>query len=135
MYRSSFITDERLSIDAMKSLIGKNYQRMEANLDYDEFVLVGAEKPPRAAFEAKLRELIDGKLLKEFRHLRNKKISLTDFLMVADFPYPSEEIKQAWITYRQALRDITATTTPYYDENNNLIVTWPTPPIWPANVV
>ena len=135
MYRSSFITDERLSIDAMKSLIGKNYQRMEANLDYDEFVLVGAEKPPKAVFEAKLRELIDGKLLKEFRHLRNKKISLTDFLMVADFPYPSEEIKQAWITYRQALRDITATTSRDLNEDGQLVVTWPTPPIWPANVV
>jgi hypothetical protein len=95
----------------------------------------GYEKPPKDKFEKRFQELVDGIPLRELRQERNWRIGRTDFLMVSDFPFPSDTIRQAWITYRQALRDITATTTPSLDENGQLVVTWPTPPIWPANVV
>jgi hypothetical protein len=95
----------------------------------------GYEKPSKEAFEAKLKEYIDAKPDRELRLQRGVKLTTTDFLMVSDFPFPSDAIRQAWKTYRQALRDITATTTPSFDENSRLVVTWPTPPIWPANVV
>ena len=37
--------------------------------------------------------------------------------------------KEAWQTYRQALRDLPANSTPELDENGELTnVTWPTPP-------
>ena len=46
-----------------------------------------------------------------------------------DYIHPSEEVKQAWITYRQALRDLPSTSTPQLDTNDKLTnVTWPTPP-------
>ena len=95
----------------------------------------GYEKPPKDKFEKRFQELVDGIPLTKLRQERNWRIGRTDFLMVSDFPFPSDTIRQAWITYRQALRDITATTTPSLDENGQLVVTWPTPPIWPANVV
>ena len=95
----------------------------------------GYEKPPKDKFEKRFQELVDGIPLRELRQERNGRIGRTDFLMVSDFPFPSDTIRQAWKTYRQALRDITATTTPSLDENGQLVVTWPTAPIWPANVV
>jgi hypothetical protein len=95
----------------------------------------GYEKPPKDKFEKRFQELVDGIPHMKLRQERNGRIGRTDFLMVSDFPFPSDTIRQAWITYRQALRDITATTTPSLDENGQLVVTWPTPPIWPANVV
>ena len=95
----------------------------------------GYEKPPKDKFEKRFQELVDGIPLRELRQERNWRIGRTDFLMVSDFPFPSDTIRQAWKTYRQALRDITATTTPSLDENGQLVVTWPTAPIWPANVV
>ena len=96
----------------------------------------GYEKPPKDKFEKRFQELVDGIPLRELRQERNWRIGRTDFLMVSDFPFPSDTIRQAWITYRQALRDITAIN-PTLQANGmgDLIVTWPTPPIWPANVV
>ena len=66
--------------------------------------------------------------------------------MISDFAYPSEQVKQNWITYRQELRDLPENSSPQINiieriETNNetLIsqtvtvielenVTWPTPP-------
>ena len=95
----------------------------------------GYEKPPKDKFEKRFQELVDGIPLRELRQERNWRIGRTDFLMVSDFPFPSDTIRQAWKTYRQALRDITATTSRDLNEDGQLVVTWPTPPIWPANVV
>ncbi len=95
----------------------------------------GYEKPPKEEFEAKFQELIDAQPLIELRVQRNRLLKQTDFLTVPDFPYPSENIRTAWLAYRQKLRNITATETPSLDEKYQLVVTWPTPPIWPANVV
>lgn len=75
-------------------------------------------------------------LLKVFRQERNSKLRATDFLAMEDYPFPSGDIKTAWRTYRQALRDLPVTSPPTVnEENTQLIITWPTPPIWPANVV
>lgn len=94
-------------------------------------------RPTKEQVEAKLKELIDAydPPLIFLRQERNLKLQSTDFLMVSDFPYPSEDIREAWKTYRRNLRNITATVTPSLDEDGQLVVTWPTPPIWPANVV
>jgi hypothetical protein len=95
----------------------------------------GYEKPPKDKFEKRFQELVDGIPLRELRQERNWRIGRTDFLMVSDFPFPSDTIRQAWKTYRQALRDITATTSRDLNEDGQLVVAWPTAPIWPANVV
>ena len=79
----------------------------------------GYEKPPKEEFEAKLQELIDAQPWKELREERNKRIAQTDYLAIPDYPHPTEEVKQAWLDYRQALRDLPANTT---DPEN---------PVWP----
>ena len=43
----------------------------------------------------------------------------TDFLAMPDYPHPTPESKQAWLDYRQALRDLPANTTD------------PLNPVWP----
>ena len=85
--------------------------------------------------EFALIDLTIDQIWKNLREERTRRLAATDFLMVSDFPYPSEDIHTAWVTYRQALRDITATTSRDLNEDGQLVVTWPTPPIWPANVV
>jgi hypothetical protein len=95
----------------------------------------GQGKPGKEQFDTKLQEYIDEFTYEILRRERNNKLKQTDFLTVSDFPYPSEDIRSAWFTYRQKLRNITATATPSLDEKYQLVVTWPTPPIWPANVV
>ena len=63
------------------------------------------------------------------RTKRNKLLSESDFKVMPDYIHPSEEIKQTWITYRQALRDLPTTASPQLDDNCELTnVTWPTPP-------
>ena len=79
----------------------------------------GYEKPPKEEFEAKLQELIDAQPWKELREERNKRITQADYLAIPDYPHPTEEAKQAWLDYRQALRDLPANTT---DPEN---------PVWP----
>lgn len=80
----------------------------------------GYEKPPKEVFEAKLQELIDAQPWKELRADRNKRIAQTDYLFTSDYPHATEEVKQAWLDYRQSLRDLPANTT---DPEN---------PVWPA---
>jgi hypothetical protein len=79
----------------------------------------GYEKPPKELFEAKLQELIDAQPWKELREERNKRIAETDYLAIPDYPHPTPEAEQAWLDYRQALRDLPANTT---DPEN---------PVWP----
>ena len=64
------------------------------------------------------------------RQQRQRRLAPTDFYGLSDFPFPDAETKQAWMTYRQALRTITDTyPNPETDEDDNLIgVTWPEVP-------
>jgi hypothetical protein len=79
-------------------------------LNYDEINFFGSDiqKPPKEEFEAKLKELIDAQPLEELRQERDKCIAKTDYLFTSDYPHASEEVRQAWLDYRQALRDLPA---------------------------
>jgi hypothetical protein len=88
------------------------------------------KKLPTADFVNLVNVEVQKEYLKQLREGRTKRITATDFLMVSDFPYPSIEIKTAWLNYRQALRDLPAThSTPQMNENHKFVFTWP------ANVV
>ena len=67
-----------------------------------------------------------------FKYLRTQRDLLldnTDKYTTIDYPHADDTIKQAWLTYRQALRDLPTTATPQLDENGELTnITWPTPP-------
>ena len=88
-----------------------------------------AFKPTDSEIEAKRIELENEAPMKKLRYERNIKLLECDKYSITDWPHPSEEVKQAWITYRQALRDLPSNSTPSLDENGQLTgVTWPTPP-------
>lgn len=67
---------------------------------------------------------------KKLRDQRDIKLSESDkYTSIPDWPHPSEEVKQAWITYRQELRDLPEKSTPQLDRNGELIgVIWPNAP-------
>lgn len=89
-----------------------------------------ALKPTDAEIEAKRIELQNEAPMKKLRKERNIKLSQCDKYSITDWPHASEEVKQAWITYRQELRDLPSTSTPQLDENGELTnVSWPTPPL------
>ena len=104
-------------------------------IDNDYNTIVWSEtntqsKPTLAECEAAWQEIMTEAPMKILREERDKKLLETDkYTSIPDWPHTSEEVKQAWVTYRQALRDLPATATPQLDENGNLTnVTWPTPP-------
>lgn len=76
------------------------------------------EKPPRDQFEQELQKLIEKKPFKNIRIRRNQLLRDCDWVLMPDVSM-TEEVKQAWLAYRQALRDLPANTT---DPEN---------PIWP----
>lgn len=86
-------------------------------------------KPTLAECEAAWQEILNEAPMKKLREERNIKLSQCDIYGLSDFPFANDTIKQAWITYRQALRDLPSNSTPSFDENRQLTgVTWPTPP-------
>jgi hypothetical protein len=93
------------------------------------------DRPSEETVEAKRQELNVVEAWRQFREKRTNMLRATDPLVLPDYPHPSEETRTAWITYRQKLRDSTVTANPEVDNSNNLTAEWPTPPIWPANVV
>lgn len=75
-------------------------------------------------------EQIKEKCLNNLRIIRNNILNSTDKYVTPDFPHSTEEKKQEWFIYRQALRDLTTTVI-----QQNIVldadltnVEWPTPP-------
>ena len=92
-------------------------------------MLVYQPKPSLEYLQDKADKLNNLKPIDILREERNKLLNSTDKYLTSDFVYPIGTIKEDWITYRQALRDLPATATLQLDENRNLTnVTWPTPP-------
>ena len=119
------MSDTRLANDVMLSLVGNDFQYMVANTDYDKFTIVGGEKPPKEAFEAKLKELIDAQPLKELRQERNRRLAEVDWIFSSDYQIEDTLYKE-WLAYRKALRDLPLKTE---DPANP---TWPEKPETPT---
>jgi len=56
----------------------------------------------------------------ELRKIRNALLRDSDWTQVNDSPLTDQE-KQDWAIYRQALRDLPANSNPEFTDNNNLI--------------
>ena len=95
------------------SLNGENYEGLRWS---DENTL---PKPTLEELTNKYDEHRAAQPLRELRTKRNTLLEHTDRYATIDYPHPTEEVKQAWLDYRQALRDLPANTT---DPEN---------PIWP----
>jgi len=62
---------------------------------------------------------------------RDKRLFDSDVYSLPDFPHPTDAVRQSWLDYRVALRDITITNQfPITDEDDKLVnITWPSKPI------
>ena len=87
-------------------------------------------KPTEDEINAKITELKNAKPMKLLREERDRLIGQSDW-RITKAKETSTNIPAAWKTYRQALRDLPASSTPKLDSNDDLdmsSVTWPTPP-------
>ncbi len=83
-------------------------------------------KPTETEVNSKIAELDSAEAMKLLREERNSRIALTDWRAGSDLTLAS-----AWSTYRQALRDLPASSTPKLNSEYELdltSVTWPTEP-------
>lgn len=65
------------------------------------------------------------------REARNARLKASDVYVLPDYPHVSRAMREAWLAYRQALRDLPLTATPSIlaDGTLNLeSVRFPTPP-------
>ncbi len=75
-----------------------------------------------AQVQAKIVELEAAEPMRLLREERNRKLQETDWWVL-----PDRNASQEQLDYRQALRDLPATSEPRLDEQGNLVnVTWPT---------
>jgi len=82
--------------------------------------------PSLEEVESKIAELQSAEPMKMLRAKRDELIAATDWRGTVDYPGSDQA---AWLTYRQALRDLPANSTPSLDDNGQLTgVNWPTPP-------
>ena len=96
---------------------------------YDSIILYNTDKPlvPEQTIIDAYPAYTQAYNLTILRRERQIRLVPTDFYGLADFPFPDAETKQAWMTYRQALRTITTTyPNPETDADDNLIgIVWP----------
>ena len=88
--------------------------------------LDSSQQPSKEEVEAKIKELDAAEPMRLLRIERNKKIAETDWRMLPDHT-PSDD----WINYRQALRDLPASSSPKLDSSGELdfsYFTWQTEP-------
>ena len=93
-----------------------------------EWLDSGQTKPTEAEINNKISELDAADPMRLLREERFRLLSECDWTQGADVP---NSIKTAWQTYRQALRDLPASSSPKLDSNYDLdltSVTWPTEP-------
>ena len=103
-----------------------------ATNDYERLVWQDESqtKPTEEEVNTKVAELVNAYPMKLLREERDRLIGQSDWRIVKA-KETSTNIPAAWKTYRQALRDLPASSTPKLDSDNNLdmsSVTWPTPP-------
>ena len=87
-------------------------------------------KPTETEINNKITELDSAEAMRLLREVRNQLLSETDW-MIAKSTETGVAMSNDWKTYRQALRDLPASSSPSLDEYYDLnfsSVTWPTEP-------
>ena len=99
-----------------------------------DIVQIGEISEWPVSFSELLSKIEENKIKVQYNYLRivrDKKLKDTDQYGLPDFPHKSEEVKQAWLTYRQALRDLPANSPDVSIDLNTgelISVNWPVPP-------
>lgn len=115
------ITSAILSLEPKSSFVCKSN-------DYNKIKWLDSsiEKPTYEEVLSEIERLEKLEPMKMVREERDELIAATDWRATVDYPGSDQA---AWLTYRQALRDLPANSTPSLDDNGQLTgVTWPTPP-------
>ena len=116
-------TKSDLFLRAVFELIDTRPPEVNHNFTWESLTFTeGHEKPPKEEFERRYQELLDGIPMQKLRETRNVLLDQSDKYSSVDYPHKTDDIRQAWLEYRQALRDLPANTT---DVEN---ITWPTRP-------
>ncbi len=89
---------------------------------WDTLTIMGMEKPDKEEFIKKVNERNVYYQMKELRRKRDELLKDCDYIMISDYPHTD---KEAWIKYRQALRDLPQTITDIAGNN----VEYPSKPI------
>ena len=114
---------QALKPKALWTLRGKEYSGLEW-LDSSQ------TKPTETEINNKITELDSAEAMRLLREVRNQLLSETDW-MIAKSTETGVAMSNDWKTYRQALRDLPASSSPKLDSNYDLdltSVTWPTEP-------
>lgn len=83
---------------------------IQTEQDFKTRVIINDQTPTIswAVVQAKMDELRPVEALKKLREQRDPLLDKTDRFALPDFPHDSDEIRQAWLNYRQELRDLPA---------------------------
>ena len=110
--------------DAIMTFYPKAIFQMSTDDDYEHLTWLSTDipKPSKEELLQKVEQLKAERPLKEFRLARNQVLKQTDRYALPDWPHSTPEIRQAWLDYRQALRDLPTAT----EDPANPV--WPTPP-------
>tara|TARA_B100000131_G_scaffold218647_1_gene210182 strand:+ start:697 stop:1077 length:381 start_codon:yes stop_codon:yes gene_type:complete len=113
---------EKLYPDLVGGYIDKTDDFNWSNLKFENGDLGDLDQ---SLIETELEKIYISKAYQQLRRERDNLLSKSDWMSFSDSPTMSAE----WQTYRQALRDLPANSTPNLDENGNLTgVEWPTKP-------
>ena len=112
---------------ALRKLYPEGAKFVQEGIEYSGLKWVDERpKPSEEQIDAKLEELRAAEPMRLLREERDRRITETDWRATVDYPGTDQT---AWLTYRQALRDLPSTAEPQLDEEGNLTnVTWPTKP-------
>jgi hypothetical protein len=94
--------------------MSRHHATAEGNIPF-----TAEEEAIRDAEEAQWAANADSRKATDVREQRNKKLTATDWTQTADVP---QAIKDSYVTYRQALRDVTA------QSGFPWTITWPVEP-------
>ena len=111
--------------DALISL-KPNKEYVWSGTDYAN--LVGDDKPTESEIDTEVTRLNNAEPIALLRVERNKRLTACDWTQSRDLTLSNDD---AWKTYRQALRDLPASSSPTLDDMGGLLlssVTWPTEP-------
>jgi len=124
------MNNSKLIIKTLNAITPNLPQSYDFKDTYESIIFPdGYTKPSKEEFDIKYNQLVNAEPMNKLREQRDNKLLETDKYSINDWPHASEEVKQAWMTYRQELRDLPANSTPSLDDNGELTgVTWPTPP-------
>ena len=128
-YRGETVMEEYSIVDALVEL-KPGAEWSIGGRDYEQLVWLDKSqtKPTLDELNTKLSEMNAAEPMKQLRVIRNQKLAETDWTQNADVP---NSTKTKWTSYRQALRDLPASSTPKLGTDNLLdmsSVTWPTKP-------